>query len=101
MGEGSSSFMRMDPHPRPMRAHTAWCCAADRMQRRETDSGEPAGKPTLAERQARRQEVMDIDDKRDDTGLFVNVAIALLGPAAIGLAIAYFSGYLDKLAAFY
>ena len=60
-----------------------------------------------AEREARalerrlrlRADRLAIDDARDDTKVVVGAAIAFLLPAAVILAIAYFSGYLDTMQA--
>ena len=60
-----------------------------------------------AEREARalerrlrlRAERLAIDDARDDTKVVVGAAVAFLLPAAVILAIAYFSGYLDTMQA--
>lgn len=51
----------------------------------------------LARRLARRAERNAIEAQRDDTPLLVWSAVAFLGPAAIILAIAAGTGYLDKL----
>lgn len=60
-----------------------------------------------AEREARalerrlrlRAERLAIDDARDDTKVVVGAAVAFLLPAAVILAVAYFSGYLDTMQA--
>lgn len=60
-----------------------------------------------AEREARalerrlrlRAERLAIDDARDDTEVIVVAAVAFLLPAAVILAVAYFSGYLDSMQA--
>ena len=60
-----------------------------------------------AEREARalerrlrlRAERLAIDDARDDTKVVVGAAVAFLLPAAVILAVAYFSGYLDAMQA--
>lgn len=73
------------------------------------DSDAPPYSPTAAaaEREARalerrlrlRAERLAIDDARDDTKVIVGAAVAFLLPAAVILAIAYFSGYLDSMQA--
>ena len=73
------------------------------------DSGSRAYSPAAAaaEREARalerrlrlRAERLAIDDARDDTKVVVWASVAFLLPAAVILAIAYFSGYLDSMQA--
>ena len=76
----------------------------------DSDSGSASSyspAAAAAEREARalerrlrlRAERLAIDDARDDTKVVVGAAIAFLLPAAVILAIAYFSGYLDTMQA--
>ncbi len=40
-------------------------------------------------------------NQRNDSGFFLGLLGAFLGPAAVGLAVAFGSGYMDQLASLY
>ncbi|GAB4821733.1 hypothetical protein N2152v2_008779 [Parachlorella kessleri] len=55
----------------------------------------------LKKRVKKRKEYMTQVKERNDGGFFLFMAFAFLGPALLGLAVAFGSGYMDKLFALY